>query len=385
MLIQHSVMGFDQKNHLAASIARAAAVFCVDEVIVFDDDPSTISPYLENLRKQHQSGTKASKADLQALVDPAEEGYHNPDQFLFHLLNYLECPPFLRVPLIAKHPNLNKAGVLPSTDMPHHLRAHDWCQYREGMVVDTKEVEAYYGTISAPSTSKKSKKPSKASTSESFSYVDCGLTHPVRARTPIPAPLKTRVTIKFANSTPPPSWPDLSREETDDLEVDIVSPDAPREEGGFYWGYHVRRAASISSIFEDSTFEGGYDASIGTSERGVPLSSLMPTATSSALASSPSEPPSTLPPTFNHLLVVIGGREGIEPAVASDPKLRAAGLTKETAHQVFDYWVNLVPGQGSRTIRTEEAVWIALMGLRPWLDGLGEKSLVQGSVDSVLG
>jgi predicted SPOUT superfamily RNA methylase MTH1 len=361
-------MGFDQKNHLAASIARAAAVFCVDEVIVFDDDPSTISPYLQNLRTQYQKGKNATKAELQALVDPAEEGYHNPDQFLFHLLNYLECPPFLRVPLIAKHPNLNKAGVLPSTDMPHHLRAHDWCQYREGMVVDTKEVEAYYGT-----TSSKNSKSSSKSSSESFSYVDCGLTHPVRARTPIPAPVKTRVTIKFANSTPPPSWPELSKEETDKLEVDIVSPDAPREQGGIYWGYHVRRAASVSSIFEDSTFEGGYDASIGTSERGVPLSSLVPTSTSLTPATSPSEPPSVFPQTFNHLLVVIGGREGIEPAVASDPKLKAAGLTKETAHQVFDYWVNLVPGQGSRTIRTEEAVWIALMGLRPWLDGLGEK------------
>jgi len=30
---------------------------------------------------------------------------------------------------------------------------------------------------------------------------------------------------------------------------------------------------------------------------------------------------------------------------------------------LFDTWVNLVPSQGSRTIRTEEAVWIGLTTL----------------------
>jgi len=34
------------------------------------------------------------------------------------------------------------------------------------------------------------------------------------------------------------------------------------------------------------------------------------------------------------------------------------------AKVVFDRWVNVCPGQGSRTIRTEEAVWIGLTGLR---------------------
>ncbi|KAF2788619.1 DUF171-domain-containing protein [Melanomma pulvis-pyrius CBS 109.77] len=372
---------FLQKNFLASSIARAAAVFCVDEIIVYDDNPSHIAPSLLQLQKKNH---KKSKAELQALVDPHDEGYHNPDQFLFHLLSYLECPPFLRVPLMEKHPNLDKAGMLPPMDIPHHMKAYDWHQYREGMVVDAKEVEAYYNDSSTASKSKKNKNRNKDSSKteeadeETFSYVDCGLSHPVKARTPVPAPIKSRVTVKFAAaSDPPPSWPNLSREETEMLEVDIVAPEAPREEGGFYWGYNVRRAQSISAIYTESPFDGGYDCTIGTSERGVPLTSLIPTATSTSTpttsqlpSQSQAAPATHLPTAFRHILVVFGGREGIEPAVASDPDLARHGLTKETAHQVFDFWVNLVPGQGSRTIRTEEAVWVGLMGLRAYLDAL---------------
>ncbi len=38
----------------------------------------------------------------------------------------------------------------------------------------------------------------------------------------------------------------------------------------------------------------------------------------------------------------------------------AQGRTKE----LFDHWVNVVPNQGSRSIKTDEAMLIALMGLR---------------------
>ena len=47
-----------------------------------------------------------------------------------------------------------------------------------------------------------------------------------------------------------------------------------------------------------------------------------------------------------------------------DKKLEARGVKPEEAKRVFDYWVNVLPGQGSRTIRTEEAVWLGLMGFR---------------------
>jgi predicted SPOUT superfamily RNA methylase MTH1 len=60
----------------------------------------------------------------------------------------------------------------------------------------------------------------------------------------------------------------------------------------------------------------------------------------------------------------------LEPAVANDPVLSEKGLGKSTAHTLFDAWVNLVPGQGSRTIRTEEAVEFGLCALKPYVDSM---------------
>jgi predicted SPOUT superfamily RNA methylase MTH1 len=50
--------------------------------------------------------------------------------------------------------------------------------------------------------------------------------------------------------------------------------------------------------------------------------------------------------------------------------LAEKGLGKTSASELFDAWVNLVPGQGSRTIRTEEAVEFGLCALKPWVDSI---------------
>ena len=73
--------------------------------------------------------------------------------------------------------------------------------------------------------------------------------------------------------------------------------------------------------------------------------------------------PSCLPATWKHLLVVIGGVAGLEAALEADTDLQSAGVRQ--VKDVFDRWINIVPGQGSRTIRAEEALWIALSRLRP--------------------
>jgi predicted SPOUT superfamily RNA methylase MTH1 len=56
------------------------------------------------------------------------------------------------------------------------------------------------------------------------------------------------------------------------------------------------------------------------------------------------------------------GVAGLEVAVRNDMELQKLGVTE--AEEVFDHWINVCPGQGSRTIRTEEAIWMGLMGLR---------------------
>jgi predicted SPOUT superfamily RNA methylase MTH1 len=67
-------------------------------------------------------------------------------------------------------------------------------------------------------------------------------------------------------------------------------------------------------------------------------------------------------PDWKHLVLVFGGVAGLEAALSADRELLNAGVTE--VRELFDRWVNLVPGQGSRTIRTEEAVWVGLTGLR---------------------
>lgn len=37
--------------------------------------------------------------------------------------------------LIPMHQDLRLAGMLPPLDAPHHMRAAEWCRFREGLVV----------------------------------------------------------------------------------------------------------------------------------------------------------------------------------------------------------------------------------------------------------
>jgi hypothetical protein len=52
------------------------------------------------------------------------------------------------------------------------------------------------------------------------------------------------------------------------MEGTIVSPTAPRNEDGTFWGYATRLASLISAIFAECPYEGGYDLRVGTSKRG---------------------------------------------------------------------------------------------------------------------
>lgn len=63
--------------------------------------------------------------------------------------------------------------------------------------------------------------------------------------------------------------------------------------------------------------------------------------------------------SFNHMLIVFGGLQGLESALANDEK-----LTVDDPELLFDHYVNVLPRQGSRTIRTEEALLIALAALQ---------------------
>jgi predicted SPOUT superfamily RNA methylase MTH1 len=365
----------DHKTIQVGRIARAAAVFCVDEIVVFDDDPSNIDTNVVDPKYIGKRRGQKSKQEVLDSILEADELWQNPDQFLFHLLSFAECPPHLRhdaedprLSIFKQHQNLKWVGNLPSMDMPHHLRSHEWCQYREGVVM---------GPAPPPSSStpksKKAKKP--APDDQEYAYVKCGLPYPVRVPIPKEVPIEEgmRTTVRFANENQPANWPHLSQQDCDSLDADACAAILPRQEAGYYWGYTVRRAASLSAVFSECEYPDGYDYSIGTSERGVRIHSILPSSTTTAPPPSNGQPASKVPESFKHLLIVFGGVAGLEPAVANDPELAAKGLGKSNTSELFDAWVNLVPRQGSRTIRTEEAVEIGLAALEPWINGMYEK------------
>lgn len=230
--------------------------------------------------------------------------------------------------------------------------------------------------------------------------VDCGF--PFSIPVPFDIEPSTRVTLRFPNEKAPlghdftsPMWYNVGGVEPEFRAV-AVDPAEPREMGGLYWGYNVRLASSLSAVFKECPFDGSYDVSIGTSERGQPLHELFyptaPTSNSPSSDANKNENTSgnddtndngkakssnfnsqTLPLKYNHALVVFGGVAGLEAAcVADDEMMAKVGGNKMNVGSAFDFWVNAVPGQGSRTIRTEEAVFVVLSQLEHWLKLAGK-------------
>lgn len=318
---------------MAGQIARALAVFCVDEVVIFDDGQA------EKIKTSKSHGTDFGQMDGRG----SYSGYSDPNYFLLHILSYLETPPHLRKHLFPMHPDLKLAGATPSLDMPHHLRAHEWCQYREGVTIKTPQPPNGVTKSVEGHKNKTKSRNSNAEVSSIVTYVESGLPHKISV--PISIPPNTRVTLKFSDDKGFSNIRDTAMTAT------AVAPTTPREEAGYYWGYSVRPASSISALLTECPFDGGYDLTFGTSERGIPITTLKQSASDHSSV-----------PEFCHMLIVFGGVAGLEVAVNGDEELTAMGVSEP--RDLFDYWVDLCPGQGSRTIRTEEAIWLGLMGLR---------------------
>ncbi|KAI9660832.1 MAG: hypothetical protein M1829_006442 [Trizodia sp. TS-e1964] len=296
----------EQKTALAGTLARALAVFCVNEAVIYDDVHGSSVGLLAPANDEKQGG------------EHPYTGVRDPADFLIHLLVYLETPPHLRRALFRLSRNLRLAGALPSLDMPHHLRRGEEALFREGVALARARGQAEDGTT----------------------LVECGLDAPVQVNAAIVP--GSRVTLLFDTSSASSS--------SGRSEAEPVHPDAPRAEYGLYWGYRVRRAAGLAEVIEACPFAGGYDGVVGTSERGAPVGTVRGR-------------------KHEHLLVLYGGLSGLEGVVAGDARLREVGVSR--VEQLCDYWVDLVRGQGSRTIRTEEALWLGLMGLRGVFGGEG--------------
>ncbi|XP_063988967.1 putative methyltransferase C9orf114 homolog [Diachasmimorpha longicaudata] len=277
------------RTYLAGQIARAACIYKVDEVIVFDDQGQVTEGDRKKIKKDEQLG-EARVGCLQ----------------LARILQYLECPQYLRKYFFPLHKDLQYAGVLNPLDAPHHLRANDVSPFREG-VVTNKPIKAGKG-----------------------SQVNVGLLNDVHIDKMLTPGL--RVTLRIP----------LDQENPKRLKGTVVAPTVPHAETGIYWGYSVRLASSITEVFSQCPYEKGYDLTIGTSDKGSPTDEI------------PSKGIE-----YNHGLVVFGGLSGLETALEADPC-----LSIDDPSLLFDKYLNTCPEQGSRTIRTEEAILVSLSELR---------------------
>ncbi len=141
------------RTHLVGQIARAAAIYHVDEIVVFNDRMAKdIKPhYRYNRRRNDDNGDKhdengdntVSKDEKQKKNDDGKNNNNNnmqpsvdPHAFMARVLQYCECPQYLRRNFFPMHPDLQFAGLLAPLDAPHHVRALDRSEFREGVVLD---------------------------------------------------------------------------------------------------------------------------------------------------------------------------------------------------------------------------------------------------------
>jgi methyltransferase len=152
-ILRHTA-SHEQATVIIGQIARACAIFEVDEIIVFCD----------------------------SVADQSKDSDKIPSHTICRILQYIETPPYLRKGLFPFHTDFRHIGLIPRLDLPHHVRQDDMSWYREGMVV---------------------------SSDTSGSQVDIGFTNPVTVSDEIPP--KVRITVRIDKSDMEVVSPDTPR------------------------------------------------------------------------------------------------------------------------------------------------------------------------------
>ncbi len=253
-----------EKTSKIGLIGRAAAIFRVDEIIVYPDNP------------------KANQArDM---------------DFIALLLNYLETPQYLRKRLFKLEPRLQFAGILPPLRTPHHpvsgkTRDLKAGEYREGVVLS----QAKEGLL-----------------------VDIGVDQPALLREKQFA-LGDRLTLQVVKAG-------------EQVEVQTVN----RDDVPVYWGFRVR---AEKRPFRQLVTSGEFDLAIATARVG---DKFMDVAGEIGKKWSHAQ----------HVLVAFGA-----PSRGLHEIAKEEGAELEA---IVDFVVNMIPEQGTVTVRTEEALLASL-------------------------
>jgi methyltransferase len=253
-----------EKTSKIGFIGRAAAIFRVDEIIVYADNP---------------------KANQNRDLD-----------FIDMLLTYIETPQYLRKRLFDIEPELQYAGILPPLRTPHHplsgkMRDLRIGEYREAIVL-SKTKDGVLVDIG-------SEKPALLPHSQ------------VR--------IDQRITVKIVKIG-------------DSIEVQLADIDQVPD----YWGYSVTvEKQPLKQFLEKRQF----DLTVGTSKFATRFQDEIGRLEQKWKKA-------------NRILILFGAPARGLHEIAKD---EGADLNR-----LVDFVLNTVPGQGTETVRTEEALLATL-------------------------
>jgi predicted SPOUT superfamily RNA methylase MTH1 len=251
------------KTYKIGQIARASAIYCIDEIFIYAD-------------------CRYSEQKKDSLL-------------ICEILRYMETPQYLRRTLFPLSPELRYAGILPPLNTPHHPTESRLAfikdgEYREGVVVKSDR---------------------------NGSLVDVGVERPLKASESI-SPGKRRTFRVFKASK-------------DEALLELADSSAINE----YWGYKVvELRGPLGEFMRRRT----HDLYILTSRLGLQI------------ANSLKEVQERLQRSRKILIAFGSPREGLRGILAKE------GLDEEAG----DFNLNTIPGQGTSSVRTEEAVQATL-------------------------
>jgi methyltransferase len=253
-----------EKTAKVGLVGRAAAIFRVDEIVIYRD-----------YQKENQ------KAELRLVST---------------LLEYMDTPQYLRKKLFKIDPRMQFVGILPPLRTPHHPEKRQANHLRLGEYVE--------GIV-------------LSSVKEGL-LVDIGVERHALLRDPQHS-LGERVTVQIVRTGEP-------------IEVQVAN----REDISDYWGYRVAlERNSIRDFLEN--FKG--DLAVGTSRKGKELADISERFAEKWRAA-------------KSIILVFGAPLRGLHEIAKDEGWKL--------HDYMDFVVNMIPCQGTETVRTEEAVLAAL-------------------------
>ncbi len=284
-------------------IARAASVFCVDQIVIFRDPD----------------------------LDEAD--------FIEKILMYAETPQYLRKRLFPLTDDLRYAGAIPPLRTPHHPvdatnGASKASKVSEASRVSIECVEAAKGGVRGAETETRIgeiRAGVVVRAHETGSWVDIGLERTAF----LDASLRRneRVDVRITSETP--------------LKAVPVS----RDEITGYWGYSVTKTDRLSSALAGAPA----DARTDDSADGADDAPTDPPAGKLLIATSRYGEPLDI-----DLLMKVGAECGTKDVLIAfgAPHKGIFEYMQDEGAPIsrFDYMVNSVPGQGTETIRAEEAI-----------------------------